>query len=185
MWDELVTEASLKKKDKIPTHNFESSHVCTCQILTSFPWKVDSFYNTFLHNVSALLGILMKCLRVKTKAVGLQIFFRLFLLVGRMDGIMLLNKNPRKPTTKSGIETNCNFDFIKTNSEIIKWENVMLLKHWLGLWVQWNLQRKRTVLSSSWTNIWSCLAIFWRLMCKALYLQTWKLLFFQNGQKLF
>lgn len=62
----------------------------------------------------------MRCLRVKTKAVGLQVVFRLFLLIRGMDGIILLNKNPRKPTAKSGIETNCNFDFIKTNSEMNK-----------------------------------------------------------------
>lgn len=52
--------------------------------------------------------------RVKTKAVELQIFFRLFLLERGMDVIMLLKKTP----TQSGIETNCHFDFIKTNSDL-------------------------------------------------------------------
>lgn len=98
----------------------------------------------------------MRHLRVKTKAAGLQIFFRLFLLVRGMDGIMLFKKKTKQTKSKSGIETNCNFDFLKTNSdvgEIIKWEKAMLLKHWLALWVQWNLQREGTVFS------WQCWAV--------------------------
>lgn len=83
----IADRNQLKPKEKNPNpptaHNFENSHVYTCQTLTSFPWKVGSFYNKSMHNVSALLGILIRHLRVKTTslAVRLQIFFRLFLFI--------------------------------------------------------------------------------------------------------
>lgn len=55
-----------------------------------------------MHNVSALLGILIRHVRVKAiaLAVGLKIFFRLFSLVREKGRIPLLKK------TMSGIETN-------------------------------------------------------------------------------
>lgn len=105
-----------------------------------------------MHNVSALLGILIRQLRVKTTAlaVGLQILFRSFLLVRGKDGTLLLKKS------KSDIETNWNVDFIKTTSdlsEINKQQNLMVFKCWLPPWVQWSPQGEESVLP------WRCWAV--------------------------
>lgn len=65
-----------------------------------------------MHNVSVLLGILIRHLRVKTLAVKLQIFFRLFFFV-RGKYTTMFSK-----ITKSGIKANSNFDFMKTNRDL-------------------------------------------------------------------
>lgn len=175
----IADRSQLKPKEKNPNpptaHNFESSHVYTCQTLTSFPWKVGSFYNKSMHNVSALLGILIRHLRVKTTslAVRLQIFFRLFLFIIGKGRSMIKTKH------KSYVEINRHLYFLKTTSHLSKinqWENLMVLKCWLPPWVHWNLLEEETAPMTVLAHLWASFSAisFWRALWKACYTEAWR-----------